>query len=128
METLIAAIMSKTGLDEDTSREAVAIILSFLNKEAPEERMKQVFEVLPGSAELVAARGGKSKGGLLAGLGAMVPGMGAMNALNELSAAGLEMGQIQTVVKTLVQIAKEKAGDDVVDEVISSIPGLSQIL
>ncbi|SHL60906.1 hypothetical protein [Roseibium suaedae] len=128
METLISAIMTKTGLDEDTTREAVAIILSFLNKEAPAERMQQVFDVLPGAAELVAARGAKSKGGLLAGLGAMVPGMGAMNALNELSAAGLEMGQIQTVVKTLVQIAREKAGDEAVDEVISSIPGLSQIV
>ncbi|MBD8893969.1 DUF2267 domain-containing protein [Roseibium litorale] len=128
METLIAAIMSKTGLDEDTIREAVTIILSFLNKEAPADRMQQVFDVLPGAAELVAARGSKSKGGLLAGLGAMVPGMGAMNALNELSAAGLDMTQIQTVVKTLVGFAKEKAGDEAVDEVISSIPGLSQIL
>ena len=51
-----------------------------------------------------------------------------MAALNELTSAGLDMGQVQTVAKELVGYAKEKAGDEVVDEVISQIPGLSQVL
>ena len=55
-------------------------------------------------------------------------GMGAMAALNELTNAGLDMDGVQSVVKELVSYAKEKAGDDVVNEVVSQIPGLSQIV
>ncbi|MEP3665207.1 MAG: DUF2267 domain-containing protein, partial [Roseibium sp.] len=66
---------------------------------------------------------------LLGGLGSMMGGgMGAMAALNELTNAGLDMDGVQSVVKELVSYAKEKAGEDVVDEVISKIPGLSQIV
>lgn len=129
MEELITRIVSATGLGDDLARDAVGIILNFLNKEGPEDKMEQIFAALPGAQELVAAREGEGGGGLLGGLGGMMGGgMGAMAALNELTSAGLDMGQVQTVAKELVGYAKEKAGDEVVDEVISQIPGLSQVL
>ncbi|WP_417669363.1 DUF2267 domain-containing protein [Roseibium sp.] len=129
MEELINRITAATGISDDVAREAIGIILNFLNKDGPADKMQLIFEALPGSAELVAAREAEGKkGGLLGGLGGMIPGMGAMGALNELTSAGLEMGQVQSVVRQLVGYAKEKAGDDAVDEVISSIPGLSQIV
>jgi hypothetical protein len=92
--------------------------------------MQLIFDALPGPAELVAARQeAGTGGGLLGGLGNMMGGkMGAMAALSELNSAGLDMGGIQSVVKELVSYAKETAGDDVVDEVISQIPGLSQVV
>ncbi|MEO9899883.1 MULTISPECIES: DUF2780 domain-containing protein [Alphaproteobacteria] len=129
MEELITRIVSATGISEDVARNAVAIILKFLNKDGPAEQMQQIFDALPGAAELVAEREAGSKGGgLLGGLGGMVPGMGAMGALNELTSEGLGMSEVQSVVRQLVGYAKEKAGDDAVDEVISKIPGLSQIV
>lgn len=130
MEELINRIMAAAGIDEETARSAIAIILGFLNKEGPEDKMQLIFDAVPGSAELVAEREQqKSGGGLLGGLGSMMGGgMGAMAALNELTNAGLDMNGVQSVAKELVSYAKEKAGDDVVDEVISQIPGLSQIL
>ncbi|WP_153769861.1 DUF2780 domain-containing protein [Labrenzia sp. CE80] len=130
MEELITRIVSATGISEDVARNAVAIILKFLNKEGPAEQMQQIFDALPGAAELVAEREADSSkgGGLLGGLGGMVPGMGAMGALNELTSEGLGMNEVQSVVRQLVGYAKEKAGDDAVDEVISQIPGLSQIV
>ncbi|MBO6509129.1 MAG: DUF2780 domain-containing protein [Roseibium sp.] len=130
MEELIKRIMAAAGIDEDVATNAVGIILGFLNKEGPEDKMQLIFDALPGTAELVAAREeGGSGGGLLGGLGSMMGGqMGAMAALNELNSAGLDMEGVQSVVKELVSYAKEKAGDEVVDEVISQIPGLSQII
>jgi hypothetical protein len=129
MEELITRIMSATGISDDMARSAVAIILNFLNKEGPADKMQQIFDALPGAAELVAGHeAGKKAGGLLGGLGGMIPGMGAMGALNELTSAGLGMDEVQSVVRQLVEYAKEKAGDDTVDEVISNIPGLSQIV
>ncbi|MEP4770988.1 MAG: DUF2780 domain-containing protein [Roseibium sp.] len=129
MEELINRIMSTAGVDEEVANNAVGIILGFLSKESPEDKMQLVFDALPGAEELVAARAVAGGGGLLGGLGNMMGGtMGAMAALNELKQTGLDMGSIQSVVKELVSYAKEKAGDDVVNEMISNIPGLNQIV
>ncbi|MBD1545173.1 DUF2780 domain-containing protein [Roseibium aggregatum] len=129
MEELINRIVAASGVGEEQAREAIAIILKFLNKDGPQEQMQQIFDALPGARELVAEREGKGGGGLLGGLGSMMGGgMGAMAALNELTSAGLDMGEVQSVTKELVAYAKEKAGDEVVDEVVSQIPGLSQVL
>ncbi|QFT31521.1 DUF2780 domain-containing protein [Roseibium porphyridii] len=130
MEELINRIMAAAGIDEGLATNAVGIILGFLNKEGPEDKMQLIFDALPGAQALVEAReenGGG--GGLLGGLGSMMGGgMGAMAALNELNSAGLDMDGVQSVAKELISYAKEKAGDDVVDDVVSQIPGLSQIL
>ena len=129
MEELINRIVAASGVGEEQAREAIAIILRFLQKDGPQEQMQQIFDALPGARELVAEREGKGGGGLLGGLGNMMGGgMGAMAALNELTSAGLDMGEVQSVTKELVAYAKEKAGDDVVDEVVSQIPGLSQVI
>ena len=130
MEELINRIMAAAGIDQELATNAVGIILSFLKKEGPEDKMQLIFDALPGAAELVGAReSAGSGGGLLGGLGNMMGGsMGAMGALSELNSAGLDMGGVQSVVKELVSYAKEKAGDDVVDEVISQIPGLNQVV
>lgn len=129
MEELITRIVSASGVSEDVARQAVAIILNFLNKDGPAEQMQQIFAALPGASELVAEHQAQAGGGLLGGLGGMMGGgMGAMAALNELTSAGLGMDEVQSVTKELVAYAKEKAGDDVVDSVISEIPGLSQIV
>lgn len=130
MEELINRIMAAAGIDQELATNAVGIILSFLKKEGPEDKMQLIFDALPGAADLVSAReNAGSGGGLLSGLGSMMGGsMGAMGALSELNSAGLDMGGVQSVVKELVSYAKEKAGDDVVDEVISQIPGLNQVV
>lgn len=128
MEELIKRIIAASGVTEEQATEAVAIILDFLNKDGPQDQMQKVLAALPGASELIASRAEKS-GGLLSGLGGMMGGgMGAMAALNELTSAGLGMGEVQSVARELVSYAKEKAGDDVVDEVITQIPGLSQVL
>ena len=54
--------------------------------------------------------------------------MGAMAALNELTDAGLELDQVQQVTRLVVDFAKEHAGEEVVDQVVGQIPGLSQFV
>ncbi len=130
MEDLINRIMAAAGIDEGVATNAVGIILGFLKKEGPDDKMQLIFDALPGAEDLVAAReGASSGGGLLGGLGSMMGGgVGAMAVLSELTSSGLDMDGVQSVAKELVSYAKEKAGDDVVDEVISQIPGLSQLV
>jgi hypothetical protein len=38
------------------------------------------------------------------------------------------MGEITALAKETIAFAKEKAGDEVVDEVVASVPGLSQFV
>lgn len=131
MEELINRIAGAAGIDADLAKKAIAIILEFLNKDGPESQMQQVLAALPGASELIAERAasGGGGGGILGALGGMMGGGGgAMAALGELTSSGLSMGEVQTVTKELVSYAKEKAGDDVVNDVISNIPGLSQII
>lgn len=129
MEDLIKRIVEKTGIDEELAEQSVGIILRFLNKDGPSELVGQVIDAIPGARALVESEGErKGGGGLLGGLAGMVGGMGAMGALNELTNAGLDMSQVQSVTKEVVAFAKEKAGDDLVDEIIGAIPGLSQVV
>lgn len=132
MDELIGRIASAAGISEDLARQAIGIILNFLNRDGPQDAVAQIFAVLPGASELMAEQGGDS-GGLLGSLagklgGSIGGGMGAMAALNELTDAGLDMGEVQAVTRELVQAAREHAGADVVDRVVASIPGLGQVL
>jgi hypothetical protein len=43
-------------------------------------------------------------------------------------AAGLSMEQIQGVTRQTIAFAREKAGEDVVGEIVGAIPGLSQFV
>ena len=45
-----------------------------------------------------------------------------------LMAQGLGMGEISTLAKETMAVAREYAGSDVVDEVVASVPGLSQFV
>ncbi|WP_067338980.1 hypothetical protein [Stappia indica] len=133
MDELIGRIAAAAGISEDLARQAIGIILKFLERDGPPDAVAQILATLPGASQLMAEQGGGSGGGLLGSLagklgGSIGGGMGAMAALNELTNAGLDMGEVQTVTRELVQVARERAGDDVVDRVVSSIPGLSQVL
>ncbi|MBR7538980.1 hypothetical protein KC221_22585, partial [Mycobacterium tuberculosis] len=64
-----------------------------------------------------------SGGGFLSGLMPGVMGLG-----SKLMGAGLGMSEISGISKETIAFAREKAGSDVVDEVVNSIPGLSQFV
>jgi len=46
----------------------------------------------------------------------------------QLMGAGLSMGQIQGVSKQLFALGKEKAGEDVMGQIVGSVPGLAQFV
>ena len=124
MDELIARLTDSVGIDQSTAQQAIEIILGFLKQSGPGDKVQELLVAIPGAEDAVANIGGGG-GGILGGMGGM---MGAMGAMNQLSSAGLDTGQVQSVAREIVGFAREKAGDDVVDEVISSIPGLSQFV
>ncbi len=126
MEELISRIVEKVGLDDATARAAVRIVFSFLYAQGDREKMAAMAAAIPGAADYVDTSDEDSSA-TLGGLGGLMGG-GTMEVLGKLQGLGLGMGQIQGVTQETVDFARAKVGDAVVDEVIASIPGLSQFV
>jgi hypothetical protein len=132
MDELIAKLTQAAGIDAATAQKAVGIILNFLRKQAPAEHVDQAVAAIPGAQEAadrqaLAQEGGI--GGAIAGLGGLMGGDGGLMVLaGQLTSAGLSMGQMQAVGKTLFAHVREKAGEDVVGGIVGAVPGLSQFV
>jgi len=135
MDNLIARVAAAADTSPEVARKAVALIGDFIQREAPEEAVRDLFEKAPAFPAIIASStqtGGEGMGGGLKGLmgvaaGAM--GGGGLMALGaELMGLGLGMEQIQAVGKEVFGYAREVAGDQVVGEISASIPGLSQFI
>ncbi len=126
MEELISRIVEKVGLDDATARAAVRIVFSFLYAQGDRDKMAAMAAAIPGATDYVDTSDQDSSA-TLGGLGGLMGG-GTMEVLGKLQGLGLGMGQIQGVTQETVDFARAKVGDAVVDEVIASIPGLSQFV
>ena len=96
------------------ARRAAALILGFLLREGAPDKVRLLVDALPGANEAMAANPGSG-------------GSGVMSVFNDLTAAGLGMGQIQGAAKAFVGYAREKAGAATVDQIVASIPGLKPV-
>lgn len=126
MEELIGRITRNVGLDEETARSAVGIILSFLYQQGPRDKVADLVALIPGAAAFVET-GSNDDAATLGGLGGLMGG-GVMAVLGELQGLGLGMGQIQGVTQETVDYAREKGGDDLINEIAAAIPGLGQFI
>lgn len=122
MDDLISKIMSEIDVDEETATNAVGIVLNLVKNEGnPADSVQQLFKALPGAGELADAH--NEGGGLMGSLGG-----GAMAAFNKLTQAGLNMNQMKSVGAEVLNYAKEKTSEELVDELVNSIPGLSSFV
>ncbi len=128
------------GLSEDAARSATAGILDFVGKNAGRADFQELVGKVPGAAELMqqgaAATSGGSDGGggLLGGLAGMASsalggnlGAGA-GLLGMLQNSGLDAGKAASFVPLLAGFLREKAGADLVNRVLGSVPALKQFL
>jgi hypothetical protein len=120
MEELVARLVAKVGVDRQAAEKSVGIILDFLKKEGPPDKVQALIDKLPG-AEAAIAQQADAGGGMFS-MG------GLMGAGSKMMAAGLSMGQVQGVTKEVIAYAREKAGEDTVGEIVGAIPGLSQFV
>ncbi|MBZ7920823.1 hypothetical protein LAC81_03345 [Ensifer adhaerens] len=130
MNELVTRVAENIGIDPATAEKAVGMILGFLQREAADGPVAQMIEAIPGASELIAQYNGEGTGGggLLGGLMSAIGGGGVMALGQQLMSQGLGMGEITGLAKETIAFAKEKAGDDIVDEVVASVPGLSQFV
>ncbi|NLS19728.1 hypothetical protein HGP16_24630 [Rhizobium sp. P40RR-XXII] len=130
MNEVIDQIATKAGIAPDLAEKAVGMILGFLQREAPDGPVTKMIESIPGATDLVAQYNGEETGGgLLGGLLSAVGGGGGLMALGQqLMSSGLSMGEISSLAKETIATARQHAGDEVVDQVVNSVPGLHQFI
>jgi hypothetical protein len=119
MDELIARLVANVGVDRAAAEKAVGIILDFLRKEGPSDKVQSFIDRLPGAEALLQAQ---DSGGGMFGMG------GIMGAGTKMMAAGLSMGQVQGVTRETIAYAREKIGEDAIGEIVGAIPGLSQFV
>src|SRR6476619_3747968 len=116
MDELLDRLVAKVGVDRGVAEKAIGIILAFLLKEGPSDKVQALINQMPGAeAAMQASAGGFGMGGIM--------GVG-----TKLMAAGLSMDQMQGVTREIIAYARDKLGEDTVGEIVGSIPGLGQFV
>lgn len=131
MNEVVDQIAAKAGIDPALAEKAVGMILGFLQREAADGPIARMIEAIPGASELVAQYNGEGAGGgggLLGGLMSAIGGGGIMGLGQQLMSQGIGMSEITTLAKETIAVARQHAGDETVDQVIASVPGLSQFV
>ncbi|MBM3530304.1 MAG: DUF2267 domain-containing protein [Alphaproteobacteria bacterium] len=116
MDELLDRLVANTGVDRAVAEKAVGIIFAFLLKDGPADKVQALIDQLPGAAAAVQSAGDTGGMGGIMGVG------------TKLMAAGLGMSEMQGVTREIIAFSREKAGEDTVGEIVSSIPGLSQFV
>jgi hypothetical protein len=119
MNELVERLVAKVGVDQAAAAKSVGIILDFLRKEGPADKVQALIDKLPGAEALLQAQ--PDSGGMFS-MG------GIMGAGTKMMGAGLSMGQVQGVTKEVIAYAREKAGEDAIGEIVGAIPGLSAFI
>jgi hypothetical protein len=119
MDELVGQLAAKAGIDNVVAEKTVGIILGFLRKEGPSDKVQSLIDRIPGAEAAIAA---SSNGG---GLGKLMGG-GLMALGARLMALGLGMGEIQNIARELFKFGRDKIGADQMGEIIAGTPGLSQ--
>ena len=138
MEELIQRIVTSVGIDEGLAKTAIGMIFNMFQKEGDAGAVSSLMSALPGASDLASAAasaaGQEEESGGLGGMlesAADMLGMGGgpgMELVGQLTGAGLSMDQAKGVGGELMNFATEKAGGDVVKQLIGSIPGLDKLM
>jgi hypothetical protein len=119
MDELIGRLVADLGVDRTSAATAIGIVLDFLAKEGPADKVRLLLAKLPGADALMQQAAATDSGG---GMG------GVMGAGMRMMSAGLSMGQVQDLTRQFIAFAREKVGEDEVGAIVGAIPGLSQFV
>jgi hypothetical protein len=121
MDELVGRIVANVGVDRPVAEKAVGIILDFLVKEGPADKVQPLIDRLPGADALLQSTAASDDAGAF-GMG------GIMGAGSRMMAAGLTMNQVQAVTREVIAYTREKAGEDAIGDIVGAIPGLAQFV
>ncbi len=131
MDELIARASQAAGLEPELAQQAIGEIFAFLKAEVSREQVQKLFDKLPGANDLADSRARPeasiSNNGLLSSLRGLMGG-GVMGLASKLMGLGLNTGEMQRLAHEVINYAREKAGDDIVNEIIDLVPPFRQFM
>ena len=120
MDELVERLVANVGVPRTAAEQSIGIILDFLKKEGPADKVQALLDMLPGAESyLQSAEAGGDGGMVMSGI---------MGAGMRMMSAGLSMDQVQGVTRETIAYVREKAGEDAVGEIVSAVPGLGQFI
>jgi hypothetical protein len=123
MQELIDGIAASSGIPAEKVEAALGVMFNLIKTQGNPNKVQELFQKIPGAEELTSRHGGGLTG-LLAG------GMmgGPLAAISKLQALGLSTVQMKQVGTAGLAHARAKAGDDLVRQCASNIPGIGGFL
>jgi hypothetical protein len=119
MDELIGRLAVKAGIDRAVAEKTIGLILDFLRKEGPSDKVQVLIDKIPGAEAAIAASCNSGSLGRLIGGGLMALG-------TRLMALGLSMAEIRDVARELFRFGRDTIGADQMGEIIAGTPGLRQ--
>jgi len=132
IQSFVDQIAAKANLSPDAAETAVGTILFVIQKEGNATKVGQLFQQLPGAADLaqkhaVVAGSGGGILGTLGGVADKVVGGEAgilLAALAQIEATNLSVSQIKDIGTALLAYFKENANPELVTQIVEAIPSL----
>lgn len=120
MDELVERLVANVGVSRTAAEQSIGIILDFLKKEGPPDKVRALLDKLPGSEIFLQSAEAGGDGGMFMS--------GIMGAGTRMMSAGLSMDQVQAVTRETIAYVRETAGEDAVGEIVGAIPGLAQFI
>ena len=137
IEELVQDASTRTGLSPDQARLGLSAALALMQKHGEPAKVGELLEAIPG-AEGLAAQGAvltqQKSGGLMGGLMRNVGGSSgaamsdAMAMGQRLARQGITTSDMQAMLPLAMTFVREKTGQDMLREVLITIPGLGTLL
>jgi hypothetical protein len=119
MDELTGWLASKAGIDDAVAEKTIGIILGFLRREGPHDKVQALIDKIPGAEAAISASENSSGLSKLMGGGLMAVG-------TRLMGLGLGVNDIQNVARELFRFGRDKIGEDQMGAIIAGTPGLNQ--
>lgn len=135
MDQIVTAIAQKLGIPDAVVRSGLAVLLNFLKQKAGGSELGALLNQIPGASELANAPtpdgggGGNLIGNLIGGVSSMFGGQAADigKVVAGLENAGVQTEQIPSFVENFIGEAKKVAGEDTVNNLLSTVPALANL-
>jgi Protein of unknown function VcgC/VcgE (DUF2780) len=137
MDQIVTAIAQKLGIPEAVVRSGLGVLLNFLKQKAGGSEFGALLNMIPGAGDLANAPapdaggggGGNLLGNLIGSVSSLFGGQTADvgKAVAGLENAGIKTEQIAPFVQSFIGEAKKVAGEDTVNNLLSSVPALANL-
>ena len=138
MDELIQQLTSKLGIDASVAKDATEKAMAMVKQHAGDDIFNKISSAIPGASEAAsqgAAPAAEASGGAMLGkLARMASSVlggsagGGLELASSLTSAGVGTDKLGSFVSMLVEFIKEKAGKEVVDQVLAKFPMLKTLV